>query len=510
LALGLVLTLGMAAAGCEGDPNEPQTWIKKLRDVRPLPGGKGTVQEEAIRNLRRINNKAALPALIELYKDPRGSRAPEVIEAIIQFHDPASAPLLISTLDYSETDFDAATKAAAELGALKSHEAVPGLIKTLEKPLPIKSRANLVKWEAIRALAKIKDPQALAPLCKVVKALPDEQDIFLNKVAALALGEYGDPKGVPCLLYGAFISRADGATFFPEVRIALAKIGEPAVQPIIDLLQEKNTEVAELGKKLDFKPGVMGFKAALLLGDLRAKQAVPALIAKAREPVRGDDSSAQGNALVALGKIGEPAGMDYALGVLRDGHAKAELRQSACDAVFAARDLRALPTLLSIAKEKGAAANLRVAAAIALGRLGGKAEYEAFAPVAKAEGYDEFKEVVERLEVAKECSGAMIDCWIKALDSKKLTHQEKAAVMLGAEKDKQRALKALVAHLDTQVAVVRLAVVDSIRRLADRSCKECQDKLDTLIKREEKLTSKLPQYKQMVDEMSVTLAALTR
>ncbi len=215
----LLVAVLLAWAGCEGDPNDPQTWIKKLHDVRLSPDKSTTVQKQAIQNLVRIDNKVAVPALIELYKDPKGSHEPDVLDAIIHFHDAQSIPLLKDALEYTEQDFDAAAKAAAELGNLKVKEAVPGLIKTLDKPLNIKSRANLVKWEAIRALAKIKDPAAVDPLCKVVKALPSEQDMFLNKVAALALGEMGDPRGVPCLLYGAFITRGDGATFFPEVRV---------------------------------------------------------------------------------------------------------------------------------------------------------------------------------------------------------------------------------------------------------------------------------------------------
>src|SRR5262249_30475401 len=168
----------------------------------------------------RINDKQAVPALIQFYQDPKGSKDLAVLDAIIHFHDRQAIPIYIAELDYTEESFDGATKAAAELGNLQAREAVPALAKALDKPLPIKSRANLVKQEAIRALARIKDPAAIAPLCKVVKALPDEQDLFLNKAAALALGRFGDPHGVPCLLYGAFISRADGATIFPDVRIA--------------------------------------------------------------------------------------------------------------------------------------------------------------------------------------------------------------------------------------------------------------------------------------------------
>src|SRR5215471_14617017 len=120
-----VLTLLALGVGCVGDPNDPQTWIKKLYDIRE--------QREAVRNLVRLNDRVALPALIALYKDPKGSRDPDVLDAIIHFHDASAIPLLVAAMDYSEQDFDAAAKAASELGYLKAKEGVGALVKALDK-----------------------------------------------------------------------------------------------------------------------------------------------------------------------------------------------------------------------------------------------------------------------------------------------------------------------------------------------------------------------------------------
>jgi HEAT repeat protein len=291
------------------------------------------------------------------------------------------------------------------------------------------------------------------------------------------------------------------------VRVAIAKIGAPAIGPLVELLEEKNADVNALAKKLDFKPGVIGAKAAYLLGDLPAQSAVPALLTRLKEPPK---DSMPNQILRALGKIGEPAGLDAALAVLKDGKQSSEVRQAACDAVLAGRDVRALPTLLAIAKEKKNPGNLRVAAAMTLGRLGSKAEYDAFAPTATSEGYEEFKEVVERLELAKRCAADGDACYVKALDDKQLTHQEKAAFMLALAKDRKAAVSALVAHLGTPETVVRLAILNSMRRLADKSCEACTAKLKELLLKEQKLTTKIPAFRPVVDEMNVTLAALTR
>jgi HEAT repeat protein len=494
-----MVAVGALTLACVGDPNDPQTWIKKLHDPRE--------QHEALRNLVRLDDKVAVQPLLDLYKDPRG-REPEVLDAILHFHDPRAVPMLIDLMDYSDQDFDAAAKAAAELGRLKAREAIPALTKALDKPLPVKSRANLVKQESLRALSEIGGSELVAPLCKMVKALPDDQDIFLNKVAALALGKLGDARAVPCLLYGGFISRADGATFFQDVRVAIAKIGAPAVPPLIELLDGKNEEVSQLARKLDIKPQLVVHKAAYLLGDLRGEKAVPALMARWK-------TVAEPRILVALGQIGDPAGLDAVMAVLKDGKQPAEARQAACDAVLRAHEVRALPLLVAIAKDGKAPAELRLAAGLAVGRLGGKAEAASFSSIDSGEKDEEvkrvFDEVVERLDVPKACTGDADDCYVRALDDKKLTHQEKAAYMLGAAKDAPKALRALTAHVETQEPVVRLAIVDSMRRLAARgACASCATKLQALIGREEKLTTKLPAYRSLVDEMSVTLAAIGR
>ena len=44
----------------------------------------------------------------------------------------------------------------------------------------------------MKSLAKIHDPRAVPALVKVLETPADEQDFFLNQVAAESLGELGD------------------------------------------------------------------------------------------------------------------------------------------------------------------------------------------------------------------------------------------------------------------------------------------------------------------------------
>ena len=64
----------------QGDPNDPMTWAKKLKNLRD--------QKEALDHLANMDverARAAVPALIELYKD---TKQPEHLEALARYKDP--------------------------------------------------------------------------------------------------------------------------------------------------------------------------------------------------------------------------------------------------------------------------------------------------------------------------------------------------------------------------------------------------------------------------------------
>src|SRR4249920_587212 len=158
LALGLVLVA--AGVACEGDPNDPLTWAKQLKNLR--------TQKEALDHLANMDvekARPAVPALIELYQD---TKRPEHLEALARFKDERTKPLFIAALEYSDDDFDRATIAAGVLGEMKAADAVDPLIKAAEKSLPIKSRANSTRIAALRALVKIGDKRAVPTLMKIV------------------------------------------------------------------------------------------------------------------------------------------------------------------------------------------------------------------------------------------------------------------------------------------------------------------------------------------------------
>src|SRR6266478_3774625 len=97
LALGAAASLSFVVTACQGDPNDPMTWAKQLKDLRS--------QKEALDHLSNMDverARPAVPALLDLYKE---TRRPEHLEALARYKDDRTKDLFISVLDYSDDDF---------------------------------------------------------------------------------------------------------------------------------------------------------------------------------------------------------------------------------------------------------------------------------------------------------------------------------------------------------------------------------------------------------------------
>jgi len=509
--VGLAALLALGAGACTGDPNDPVTWGKKLKDLRE--------QKEALDRLANMDTERARPAvpyLVDLYK---GSRKPEHLEALARFKDPQTKALMLEALDYSDDDFDRAVIAAGVLGEMKASDAVDPLIRAVEKPLPIKSRANNVRVAAIRSLVKIGDKKAVEPLGKILTTSADEQDFLLNQKAALGLAELRDPASIPYLIKGLFMT-GRGINIFQECRLALVRLGDPAVQPLVQLLDDQNPEIRVMAKQLKFdenSPGVVVTKASIVLGDLRAKKAVPRLIAHLSIPQKGGEHTA---VLIALGYIGTPQAVDTLIAILKNPKAAPPLRASAADGLYLSGDRRAVPTLMDIAKsgyvklpDGRKASDLRANAAIDLARIAGRETFEPFKALAEkeSEAQGPFGEALDRLQVAKEC-GSDLACYGKKLNDPSWPRAEKAAFAIGFSGDKKgiplllAAMKP-VASMQPERFPVHQAILYSLTRLGSKSCADCETSLLKQIERDEKAV-RIPGARDMLAETRVALAVI--
>jgi HEAT repeat protein len=358
----------------------------------------------------------------------------------------------------------------------------------------------------MRSLAKIHDARAVGAIVKVLETPADDQDFYLNQVAAEQLGNLGDARGVPALIRGLFMV-GRGATIYNQCRVSLLQIGKASIQPLIDAHQHKDAALEADAKKYEFRPGVIEQKTSLVLGDLRAKEAVPVMVAELKKPMKGDNHL---GALICLGMVGDPSTTKDLTGVLTDAKRDYKVRISAAEALNLAGDPSALPTLLQVAKtgdvvkDKEKYPDVRLAAAMSYARLGGAAEAAAFAPVAAAEkaAPEEFKEDAARLEVAKKC-GKDLTCYGTTLATDaSLPHQEKAAFMLS--RMGKPALGPLVKKLSTREPIVRQAVLFGLGKIGDKTSTDAIKALDAQIE----LDRTKPPMRALVEEMRATRAMI--
>jgi hypothetical protein len=311
-----------------------------------------------------------------------------------------------------------------------------------------------------------------------------------------------------------------GTGIFQECRLALVRIGAPAVDPIVELLQEKNAAVQEMASKLKFDevtPGVVPHKAAIILGDLRAKKAVPALIGRLHQKAKGDEHR---SAVIALGYIATPSAVDAILSVLKDGKADPAERASAADGLYLSGDRRAVPTLMEIAKsgyvttDGQKASDLRASAAIALARIAGKETYEAFNALVEKETAAQgvFGMALDRMQVAKECDQDLA-CYGKKLSDPSWERSEKAAFAIAFSGNAKQGLPLLLAAMKPITTMVperypvHQAILFALARLGTRDCAECISKLDKQIERDEKAV-RIPGAKDLLGETRVTEAII--
>jgi HEAT repeat protein len=197
-------------------------------------------------------------------RSPRSSRSPRIttsLRTIAKIHSDKAVDLFAEQLDYTEETYDTAVIAANGLqdlaerddkGREAAKKAVPALRKAAGKKLSIRSRANVVRIEAIKAMAAIKDPSAIETLNEILETSADDQDFLINKVTAKVLADFADPKSTKSLIRGLWMT-GRGNDMFQECRLGLVRIGEPAVDSLIETMQRKNANVEADAKKYKFR-----------------------------------------------------------------------------------------------------------------------------------------------------------------------------------------------------------------------------------------------------------------
>jgi HEAT repeat protein len=509
-----ILGAGLILAACN-DPKDPNTWIKRLRNPEHAT--------EAVKQLEKIGDPVAVEPLCGLFKD---FESHNILKAIISFKDKRAIPTYIKALYLSEEKYHNATLAARALADLKATEAVEPLCKIIEERWPIKSRANLAKISAIEALAKIGDKKAVPCLIGALEKKPEDQDFFVNKKAAQALGELGDPSAIPALIRGLFMASTIQGPSYPMARVALVRLGQPAIQPLINAFQGKDEKLNAMGKTLDFNDGVIKQKTAWVLGDMMATEAVDTLLDeynKRKLEVEDDEIKGLDGIIEALGRIGDAKAVDPLIKGLLNAKANYKIRMQICAALTVMGPKKALPALLEVAEKgviEGGFSNLREAAAMAFSRIVGAEVEKSYDKIkamkddSKMKEYkawtDLFKEVLDRMDVAKECKDDPL-CYGKKVndDALPLVKREKAGLMIGVLPDGRKALADLTKAVQNREPVLRQYFLQMVKRLGTSKDAELIKVLETLYDKDSKRTVKALGA-DLASEDAVTLAVVKR
>ncbi|HWN68416.1 MAG TPA: HEAT repeat domain-containing protein, partial [Haliangium sp.] len=264
------------------------------------------------------------------------------------------------------------------------------LIKVVNKDMPRRSPGQEVRRSAIRALGKLGNEQrAVDALIGVLDKKVEDQLPELFAAAADALGETRNPKAVIPLIEAIYKI----PPVYAQGRRALVAIGKPAIPELLKIFQGDHKEINALAKDNKFNvncdremgpessckaPTTLEFKAAALLGDLYAKEAVAPLVAGLKKPAQpafflpnGAPGPTQHVAILdALRKINDVKAAEAVRAYWQDSNTDDTLRPFAVDVYSSlATSTDALPALGKLIKDDDQEEQIRMAAGQAYARL---------------------------------------------------------------------------------------------------------------------------------------------
>lgn len=455
----LALALAVVLCACKpGNPNDPQTWVKRLEDADPR------IRVKAVQELRRLKAKQAAPQIAAQLKD-RLVRE-EAALAMQELGGPDEVPALLEALDTTVgAGSDQATRAAnranakiAEaLGNIGDPKAGPALLRLA------RASDDAVRLPAVQALGLVRDQGAVPELSHIVDD-PAAPPILIKK-AIVSLGQIADPSAIPALTHGLVLER-QGVSFLPESSFALFLIGAPAVEPLMKIAQDQDPAYLAWAKENNRAPAGTYAKTALVLGDLEDPRAIPVLLAKLKyvdsDPLPGTSrlltNLVRAYAASALGRLRakEAAAPVQALIATRDPQDE-ELASLAAGALVSIGERAQARELMK--KAQSGALKLRLAVAQAAALFGEPALGREIAALAQRESKGipqacarqlaelgsapdsdpkgacetlakQFGALAAPFEAAQAC-GADARCWIPRLSDKDPLVRARAAYELG-------------------------------------------------------------------------------
>ncbi|WP_437870087.1 HEAT repeat domain-containing protein [Sorangium sp. So ce363] len=346
----------------------------------------------------------------------------EVARALGRIGDARAVVPLIGKVQDSIPEVRKAT--ARALGELGDPRAVSALL------LALQDASQDVRVEAVTALGRLRSDDATSAIADLVTVSPGAAGAFpgarpsdsatssndVREAALRALGRIGSDAAVKALL--AALAKDNPAAPRSAVRDALVSAGAASVPALVAALAAAPSANTAAG-------------AALVLGELKAREALPAL---ARGMQRGVVPLRHG--LRALGALGDPAALPGVLELLGDGDpaVRAEAIRAATALLDPARpDGRAVDPARALLVDPATAPDEKLALVQLLGRTGSPRAQAALLPLAKARSTPLRLAVIEALGAARAAGqlGAAVDAaLLAALDDESADVRLRAAIAL--------------------------------------------------------------------------------
>ncbi|QDE66761.1 PBS lyase [Myxococcus xanthus] len=472
----------LVLAGCKGDPATPEYWESGIQQSRRA--------EDRIRMVEAMRSSGKMDErfLPMLHGQLDTERKPEVRAALARalgdLKHASSVEPLTKALDPAAGDMPAqlANKAiVATLGAIGDRRAIPALVPLL------RAKDNYTRIEAVQVLGDMKAKEAVEPL--ITLATDDTVEPFLNKKAIEALGDIGDGRAAPALVR-MLTKERKGKSFYVESSFALYQLGAPAADALLQALEGQDADLLKWARSNGVNPASYAMKAATVLGDLREKRAVAALM----KQLAFTNTDPQIQALVrmqaadALARMRSQEAVKPLAGLVSE--TDATVRDSYVSALVRLGGRDALPAL-----EKAAGTGdwyARESAVKGIAMLGDARELPLLQKLAAAEpartaadckqaedeGCDDAAALGKRradqiagqsklLEAAQACAGNA-GCWVQRMEKAEPRMMERAALEVGRSGAAEHA-GALASRLGERDTEARLALVLAVGWLVEGS-----------------------------------------
>ena len=382
----LLATLAFSVPACkEPDPNKFETHLDRIKTSDKRASGFSGLERLTKTIVTARDNddlidefaQKVIPVFEEVWEDAKEQHE-TMLQLLRDVGHPAGTPIWVKALPLDGSS-DARKETIMALDGIRKARAVDAaeaIIEELDKIIgdpkndkgdQEEGRVRMLMAETLGVLGSSK---AVPVLIKAMEQTREKQPVRVHRAAAEALGRIGDPVAVDALITVTFRVPDTPSTndISQRSRLALVRIGEPAVPALLKMLRGEHDEVNKLAAAAGLDLIVVQQTAAGILGSIGSPTAVDQLIAfmpkdSCKDPkAEADPADGSLRAVIsnALGFIGDP-----------------KAAEAMCGCVLATDNPGDMFPIIE-----------------ALGRVGGDKAFECLLEVVKEGAYD--TEVVEK------------------------------------------------------------------------------------------------------------------